>query len=291
MQPMFKHFLAGSLAVGLMGAGGAAQAAAAYTWSIATGGNPTISSSPPGGPTATVTGWAESNSTSPDSPFGGNLYQVGSTELVYYSGSGLGMDRVEVDNNGSGSGDPYNDPTTPEPDSFNHALDSDGADEALRLVFSQAIALTSVSAGWARQRQCVGYSTNSDCGSTKSQDLAGIDVLAYTGAGTPDLTTLKWSDINTSSSWKTFTGSVTSSADFAFNTSGAQTSSTIWLVRPSATTSLQNGDSIHNYAKIDGFGGSIPDKPNPPTTKVPVPAPLALMVAGLPLLRLARRTR
>jgi hypothetical protein len=158
MKAIFKPLLGV-----LVGAGGLAWgvvAEAALNWSTtnlpgnktysATDGSTTV--------TTTVSGWA-------DVPQGTTLDDV-SSSIASYGSYGLGIDR-------SGEYTP------------NHAVDADGPDEALGFTFSDKVALSSLTVGWAEEWQDLypqGYSSYSNRTWPNTADLR---VLAWVGSDAP----------------------------------------------------------------------------------------------------------
>ncbi len=173
--------------------------------------------------------------------------------------SGLGVDRP-------GEGSPE------------HAVDNSGPDEFILFSFSEAISLNKVSLGWAN--------TDSD-----------ITVLAYTSAGTPDLTgnTYEYQDVAGGSSvglandgWQ-FVGhysNVYTNPGSEATVNGQGYSSAYWLVGALNTKVDSINWSNHNdFVKITALSG---DTAPPPTQ---VPEPLTLGLFGLGLLLLGRSPR
>ena len=238
--------------------------------------------------TVKATGWANT---------GGNHTQgaaAGGIEQAYVStwGSlGLGMK-----NDDAYSADQSSDKDIKEGNSPEHAIDNDGRFDMVMLDFSGSkIALESVTLGW-------------------TQYDADISVLAFVGAGTPDLSTVtSWGSLG--AGWQVignYDGNASSSA-VTINVNSGAVAASYWLIGAynpvfgaSATgggtvdtcggygyknyTGKSNdgyyctsGQSNADYFKLAAVSGSLytPPPPPPPSTGVPEPASLAL--AGIAL--------
>jgi hypothetical protein len=170
---MYRHLLASSLAVGLMGFGGAAKAA--YTWALNSSNNAGTETAPTfreatGAGDVVVTGWTE------DTIEGSALVGVPLTE----SGGDIYAGGIRIDQN--------NDPSEDPPQ---HALDNDAKDEngnmtkgreSLVFQFTESIALQQIGFEWARECSTAGKTNDTGCLAT-----ADVDVWYYAGAGAPTL--------------------------------------------------------------------------------------------------------
>jgi hypothetical protein len=283
------------LAAGLVGLGllGMSQSAFSLTWEI-TSGKATATSSPTSGDykflssnsdnAVTVSGWTETGAVDSaliDAPL--DVYSMG----------------VRIDQNDS----------TPE-DSPNHALDNDPWDgnangttttgtqnkgrEALIFTFASQVYLDGISLEWAYECK---YAGDGDVNSSSKScvNTADFDVWYWqSGAVTPQNLVGKTYDAvltNTTGGWKKL-GSyndATASASYIqlqdVNSSSA-VKSTHFLLAPRLDILATNDIYVYDYIKIDALRGSVES-----TKGVPAPAPVALVVIGLPLLRWVRRTR
>jgi hypothetical protein len=288
MNSIVRPLFGGFLAVGMLGWGLAVEAA--FTWNTtylpgnktysATDGSTTV--------TTTVSGWA-------DVPQGTTLDDV-SSSIVSYGSYGLEIDP-------SGEYPP------------NDAVDADGPDEALGFTFSDKVALSSLTVGWAEEWQDLypqGYSPYSNRTSSNTADLR---VLAWVGSDAPPTTAqmerLTWADIEaetnlTDGAWKLVsTDTAREGVALNFNTDTNNTvTSSFWLIAAAPTvvtntTCKKSSPSSwtvsctvkdNDYFKLAALAGTYtPNTPPPPSPSVP--APVLLMGSGLPLLRLCRRRR
>lgn len=174
-----------------------------------------------------------------------------STNLVATSGAGLPDMTWYSGGYGICSPTP-GDPTCSSP---NHAMDNSVAYESILLSFGKQVTLTSMSIGW--------YSTDSD-----------MSVLAYTGSGTPPLTSSSYGNL-LANGWSLVGqySDVVSTAQL--NTS---TSSSYWLIAAYNSTFQNKGWSEGNdYVKLLSVAGNT----NNPPGRVTEPAALLLMGTAL----------
>jgi hypothetical protein len=174
-----------------------------------------------------------------------------STNLVATSGAGLPDMTWYTGGYGICSPTP-GDPTCSSP---NHAMDNSVAYESILLGFGKQVTLTSMSIGW--------YSTDSD-----------MSVLAYTGSGTPTLTSSSYGNL-LANGWSLVGqySDVVSTAQL--NTSA---SSSYWLIAAYNSTFQNKGWSEGNdYVKLLSVAGNT----NNPPGRVAEPAALLLMGTAL----------
>jgi hypothetical protein len=136
-------------------------------------------------------------------------------------------------------------------------MDNNSGYESFLLSFGKLVTLTSMSIGW--------YSTDSD-----------MSVLAYTGSGTPTLTSSSYGNL-LSNGWSLVGqySDVVSTAQL--NTS---TSSSYWLIAAYNSTFQNKGWSEGNdYVKLLSVAGNTINPP--PPGRVAEPAALLLMGTGL----------
>lgn len=186
--------------------------------------------------TATVMGYsAPNNSTSLVATNGAGL-----PDMTWYSG-GYGICSPTP-----------GDPTCGSP---NHAMDNNSAYESILLSFGKSVSLSSLSIGWS-------YS-DSD-----------MSVLAYTGGGTPTLSSSTYGGL-LSNGWSL----VGQYANVGTDTSVASSiSSSYWLVAAYNSTFENKGWTEGNdYVKLFAVAGNTANPPG----KVPEPAALLLMGTAL----------
>ena len=208
----------------------------------------------------TISGWSESNSN------GGGTLTNASNQLVHWGQNGLGI---------------Y------ESNSPNHAVDSSGADEFILFTFEEEVSLICYSFGWPDANGGVDYDST----------------LGYwdgSGSNTPDPAGLTIGQLG-SEGWK-LAGEYTNNPqdytivnndarlDASADTVDQEIYSRYWIVG-AYMTQFPGSTLGSNYAGNDYFKlASVsvvtrPNTPPPPGGEVPTPAPLALMAAGLFLLR------
>ena len=245
-----------ALALGLLGASGAAQAS--LSWALNSGNDD--NATPPtfneagGGYKVTISGWTENEND------GDKLIDV-SNRLS------LSADRIILDQVGE--------------DPPNHAFDNDatggnkGREMALA-VFEQSTILTMVD--WAYTLESTG---SNGTGSTSNR--LDFEVWYYDGAGTPDVAGKTYGGLLLDG-WKIL-GEYNDVGTGDYLLGNAEKESTHWIVM----TALDGGNNKEfDYGKLRELGGEKGGGGGP---QVPVPAPLLLMGLGLPLIRLARRSR
>ncbi len=124
-----------------------------------------------------------------------------------------------------------------------------------------------------------------------------FSLLRYTGNDTPLLTGQSYSDLNTTGGWELvdnyfYSGNTQTSADLSFDVNPDNKSSSYWLVAALNPAYFNNSNFIGNdYFKIKTLNGALDDTCTlncNPTGQVPAPGALALLLLGLPLLRIAR---
>jgi hypothetical protein len=233
---------------------------AAGTWALDTGCNDsltvgnTLSCGSAGGTSLVAQGYSTGTGTVA-SPGTGTVFAA-STIRNWGTSNGLGVVATNEDG------------TTP-----THAMDNQNGTDLILLNFGTAVNITSLTLGyWASD--------------------ADITVLAYTGSGTPTITsqtlTSSSSTLNAANGWTSIKnyGSATASAtntggtgsDVTYNTSDTTTYSSWWLV--SAYNSGYGAgalDSINDFVKLLSVAANVKTT----TSKVPEPGSLALMGAGL----------
>lgn len=295
MRSTLRRFAIASLALGLMGVGVTAQAA--LTWKY-TGSDCGLSSCTvidgTDSATANVSGWA-------DVPAGSNLQEV--TSSIVRWGSGLGIDRTGE--------------SSPDHAVGGGARNGTGPAEGLSFDFARdKIALNKLRLGWAENWQHSDFTGGyyPDYSARTSSSTADLRVYAWTGgAGSPTMTDWTWDTIQSESNaidgvWALLNAStVSENSEFDFNVIGIESS--FWLVaaeriastggdclKPGASSKYRSCTKYdNNFFKLAKVGGEVGGRQPPGGAAVPgaapVPIPLVLLAAGLPLLRLGRRRR
>jgi PEP-CTERM motif len=211
-----------------------------YTGNGAAGGSGLTFSDSSGTRNVTATGWSNSNyaSDADDSNYGtGKLV---SREIVRWDGSGLGV--YSSEDGGS--------PT--------HAVDNSNRIDSILLNFGgTSVTLSQVKFGW--------YSGDSD-----------FSLAAYTGSGTPDLSTMGYSDL-TSNGWDTI-GSYYNAGTSSKDVNDTDISSSYWLIsalNPELGGKTNMAYYGNDYFKLGGLEGC--ELPGPPPNTVPEPSTLLLL--------------
>ena len=130
-----------------------------------------------------------------------------------------------------------------------------------------------------------------------------FSLLRYTGNDTPVIAGQSYSDLNTTGGWELvdnyfYGGNTRTGNDLTFNVNPDNKSSSYWLVAALNPAYFNNSNYIGNdYFKIKTLSGAYDDtctvNCNPPCQggncgQVPAPGSMALLLLGLPLLRIAR---
>lgn len=173
---------------------------------------------------------------------------------LYNWGSGAGLGAVNVNENSSTTGP--------------HAVDNVYGTDAVRLSFSQAVTLKSLTIGWT--------------GSTSPYNDSDLSILAWTGTGTPGVVTGKTlgGAGNTLLSGWTLVGNYADVGNLSAKTTAVSSTlySSYWLVSAyntafGAGTNLSAGNDAF---KLMGVSAKVK-----PSGSVPEPSSIAIIGAGL----------
>jgi PEP-CTERM motif len=234
------------------------QASTAWTWTL--NGTPTTGTATATGYADTGTGYANNGTTETTS---GKLQAMTTSAsdadtpgtMNWWSGYGYGICAPNGGDQMSGSTCSTTGP---------HAMDNNLAHESILLSFGSAVSLTAVTIGYS--------STDSD-----------ISVLAYTGSGTPSMTTNTYASLLSSGSW-TVIGNYANLGVNSPQAISTSTSSSYWLVAAynsvfsSAGCSVSGGCNDGNdYVKLLSVAGTTGGT----TQRVPEPSGLLLFGTAL----------
>jgi len=266
--------------------GQSASAATTWTWTFTSGTNSCCTSSSwgntrtgagtsgAGTPTAVAQAYASTGGTTTANPANGTLETA---YLGVYGTNGLGINNRDgvsttsslCSNSLYDCGDTVS--TVPE-----HAIDNNQRYESVLFSFGQVVDLKSVTLGYPPSGSGMG---------------SDIIVLAYTGTGTPNLTSpgTTYSGL-ISAGWQTIGayGNVANLPGRTATINSADVSSQYWMVGTYVPgLGVNEPNSGTDYAKIAGLGANAP----PPPGKVPEPGTLGLAGLTIGALGLVRRLR